>query len=181
MGNTANNSSKKLHYTAKNMRRLLEAYKNNNISEIEKRILFKAIKACMEIRLEPAEKRYFEVIVNRYLLREPMMLSEIAEVYRILPETVSGWEAVKGFGLLASAVTRLNKEERLRKWVNGLDKKEPVRKRACKLWLISKKTLTPAEIGRSLGISNKLISKWKMKDRWVGLSEGYQVTIAVEN
>lgn len=170
-----NNSNQQLDYTAKNMRRLLEAYKNNDIPEVEKRILFKAIQACMEIRLEPAEKRYFEVIVNRYLLRKPLMLHEIAEVYNIKPEAISGWEIAKGFELLASAITRMKTEENLRKWLSNLEKNMPARKKAYKLWLVSGKTLTAIQIGKSLGVTNKLITNWKSKDCWVNTSESYNI------
>lgn len=152
--------------SAMRMRLLLEAYKNESITEAEKRELFHAIWACMQISLIPAEKRYFEIIVNRYLLREPLMLSEIGEVYNIQPETVSTWDVKKGFELLASAEARMKSEERLRKWIKIVRNQGSNREKAKMLWLLSGQTLTPAEIGQSLNVSNKLISKWKAKDRW---------------
>lgn len=147
-------------------RLLLEAYKNESISEAEKRELFHAIWACMQIYLSPAEKRYFEIIVNRYLLREPLMLSELSEIYNASPENISTWEMEKGFELLTSAVSRMKSEERLRKWIGIIGKQGSDKERARKLWNISGQTLTPAEIGKSLGISNKLIRNWKSRDRW---------------
>lgn len=148
------------------MRQLLEAYKNESIKEDEKQELFNAIRACLQINLSPQEKRYFEVIVNRYLLREPLMLSELAEIYNVKPESISTWEVAKGFELLTSAATRMKFQERLRKWIGIVGKQGSDREQAKKLWIISGQTLTPAEIGKSLGISNKLISKWKSRDRW---------------
>ena len=148
------------------MRQLLEAYKNESIKEDEKQELFNAIRACLQINLSPQEKRYFEVIVNRYLLREPLMLSEISEVYGIQPENISAWEIKKGIDLLASADTRMKSEESLHKWIKTVGKQGTERERAKKLWMISDQTITLAEIGRVLGVSNKLISKWKSKDRW---------------
>lgn len=146
------------------IRQLLEAYKNESIKEDEKQELFNAIRACLQINLSPQEKRYFEVIVNRYLLREPLMLSELAEIYNVNPESVSTWEVKKGFELLALANTRMKSEESLHKWIKTVGKQGTERERAKKLWMISDQTLTPAEIGGALGVSNKLISKWKSKE-----------------
>lgn len=153
--------------SAGRMRQLLEAYKNKSISEAEKQELFHAIWSSLHIDLNSTEKRYFEIIVNRYLLREPLMLRDLSEIYNIQSESINTWEAAKGFELLASAATRMKSEEGLRKWIEIVGKRGSDRDRAKRLWLVSGQTLTPAEIGRSLGISNKLISKWKAKDRWV--------------
>lgn len=149
------------------MRQLLEAYKNQSISEAEKQELFHAIWASLHINLNTTEKKYFEIIVNRYLLREPLMLRELSEIYNIQPERISTWEAAKGFEILATAVLRMKSEERVRKWLEIVGKRGPDRDRAKRLWIISGYTLSPAEIGRSLGISNKLVRNWKSKDRWV--------------
>lgn len=153
--------------SAGRMRQLLEAYKNQSISEAEEQELFHAIWASLHINLNTSEKRYFEIIVNRYLLRDPLMLRELSEIYDIQPERISTWEAAKGFELLASAATRMKSEGRLRKWMEIVGKRGSDRERAKRLWIISGQTLTPAEIGRSLGISNKLVRNWKSKDRWV--------------
>lgn len=152
--------------TAERMRQLLEAYKNESIGEDEKQELFRAIWASLHINLNPSEKKYFEIIVNRYLLREPLMLRELSEIYNIQPEGISTWETSKGFELLALAVFRMKYEERLRKWIEIVEKGGSDRDRAKRLWIISGHTLTPTEIGKSLGISNKLIGKWKSRDRW---------------
>lgn len=151
---------------AKRSRYLLEAYKGESISNSEKKELFDAIRACLQISMNSSERRYFEIIVNRYLLQKPLKLAEIAEVYQISPESVSTWEVKKGFELLTSANTRMKSEERLHKWIKTMGKQGTERERAKKLWMISGQTLTPMEIGRVLGVSNKLISKWKAKDRW---------------
>jgi len=148
------------------MRQLLEAYKNESIKEDEKQELFNAIRACLQINLSPQEKRYFEVIVNRYLLREPLMLSDLAEIYNVNPESISTWEVKKGFELLASADTRMKCELGLRKWMKTAGKQWTERERAKKMWLLSDRTLTSVEIGKALGVSDKLVRKWKAKDRW---------------
>ncbi len=159
-------STKQQKYTAKDMRYMLEAYKNGDISEAEKEILFSAIRSCMEIKLNMQERRYFEIIVNRYLLKEPLMLSEIGELYNIKPETVSSWEVKKGFELLSSALVWAKAMEDLYEWTISMGGHVPVRKRAHKLWLLSGKTFTPMEIGKLLGISNDWVSKWKSRDQW---------------
>ncbi|WP_274363726.1 phage terminase small subunit [Paenibacillus thermotolerans] len=50
--------------------------------------------------------------------------------------------------------------------------RSPLRKKALKLWLDSKRTLTPAAIGRALNVSSAMVRKWKCLDKWDELPEG---------
>jgi len=50
--------------------------------------------------------------------------------------------------------------------------RNPLRKRALKLWLDSGRTLTPAAIARALEVPNSRVRKWKCLDKWDELPEG---------
>lgn len=77
-------------------RGLLERYKARDISHAEKKRLIKAVAENYVHLQNEAERDYFEIIVNRYLLLNPLSLLELAELYNKAETGIGGWEIRKG-------------------------------------------------------------------------------------
>jgi len=83
------------------MRTLLEQYKSKNISPEKKMHLIRAIEENYANLKTDAEKEYFEIIINRYLLTQPLSLLELAELYNKQDTSIGSWDIRKGIVLLS--------------------------------------------------------------------------------
>ncbi|GHU81080.1 hypothetical protein FACS1894191_7620 [Clostridia bacterium] len=146
-------------------RSLLEQYKSKQIGEKDKSVLLKAVTENYAHLRSEAEKDYFEVIVNRYLLITPLSLLEPAELYQKPETTISSWEIRKGIVQLSRYLNDTPQDSQ-RKESAPRHVRYPERDQAREIYIKHKGEIQLTDIAGQLNLSEGTIRAWKSKDQW---------------
>jgi len=89
---------------AKYVNGVLDDYKKNCISQNEASKLASALQKYFASLITAAarERDYFEILVNRYIIKEPLSLEELADAYGSNKCNIKSWEINKGILALSA-------------------------------------------------------------------------------
>lgn len=75
---------------------VLKNYKADSISLSEKEKLLAALQKYYLSLKTDRDKEYFEILINRYIIKEPLSLSELSDIYNSNKNNIKSWEINKG-------------------------------------------------------------------------------------
>ena len=75
---------------------VLDDYKKNRISQSEIGKLAAALHKYFLSLQTDRERDYFEILINRYIVKAPLSLEELADLYGSSKNNIKSWEINKG-------------------------------------------------------------------------------------